>query len=107
MDKNLEIRMATTSPEDIDILYEYIYKLGDIRHGDPVTMLVEYIKIYSCHKSISHCILLIQESRIGTRLNIIPCTPFVNHQANLMILIILVHDSGMAADKFIHKQGLV
>ena len=69
-------------------------------------MLIEYVEVNACNKCISDGILLVKESGICTGFNIIPCSPFIHHKTYLMILIIFVHDSGMAVDKFFHEQSL-
>ncbi len=50
--------------------------------------------------------MLIQKSRVGPRLHIIPGPPFIHNQANLFARVILVQHCPMHADQFFHIQRL-
>ena len=86
---------------------EHIDCLGQICHFHPVTMLIKYVEIYSCNKGITHGTLLIQKSRIGTRLAVKPGTPFVYDHTDIFIRIILIHDRPMTLDQLFHEQGFI
>ena len=59
---------------------------------------MENIEAQSSYHSISHCVLLIQMSRICARLHIEPGSPFVKKKIYLVFRVIAVHDRDMALD---------
>ena len=65
-------------------------------------MLVENVQGKAGYQCIPHGILLIKETRIGSRLHIKPAAPFIDHHADLFLRIIAVHDIAMLFDQLFH-----
>ena len=86
---------------------KYIDHLRDIRHLHTVAVFVEDVQVDAGYQSVTHGILLVQESRIGSRLHVEPGAPLVDDHAHLLLRIILVHDRSVAADQFIHIPGFL
>ena len=86
---------------------EYIYHLCKCCYLYPVTVLIKYIKRNSCDKGIPYSILLIQKSRICSRLTSVPCPPLINTHSYFFLRVILIHDSSMSCYKLIHMKCLV
>ena len=84
-----------------------IYHLCNVRHLNSVTVLVKDVQVYSCNECISYRVLLIQKSRIGSRLTVEPCSPLIHNHAYLVLLVILVHDCFVILDKLIHIESLI
>ena len=80
--------------------------LCDISHQNSVGVLIEDIKSQCSYNSITHCILLIQKSGISARLNIIPCSPFINYQLNPFLRINRIHNCKMIVNKLFHFISL-
>ena len=68
-------------------------------------MLVEDVEVDACDERVADRVLLIKEARIGAFLNVIPCAPLVNHEADPAVRIISVHDGGMLLDEFFHCES--
>lgn len=70
MDRNLEIRMATTSPEDIDILHEYIYKLGVYQKMNETNCNIdkETLTEQIGNKTLESCIAFLNGKAVGVGL---------------------------------------
>ena len=70
MDRNLEIRMATTSPEDIDILHEYIYKLGVYQRMNETNCNIdkETLTEQIGNKTLESCIAFLNGKAVGVGL---------------------------------------
>ena len=79
--------------------------LCDICHLDTVAVFVEKIQVDPCDQCVTHGILLIQKSRIGTRLHIIPGSPLVNYHADFLLRVILVHNCPMSLNQLLHLQS--
>ena len=77
---------------------QYIYHLCNTCHLHTVTVFVEDIQAHTCNQCISHGILLIEESRIGSRFHTKPTSPFVYDHTNLLLRIILIHNRTMTFD---------
>jgi len=71
---------------------QHVYYLCDVRHLHSVAMIVEYIQVYAGHQCVTHCVLLIKESGIRARFNIVPGTPFIYYQPDFLFRIITIHD---------------
>ena len=80
--------------------------LCDICHLDAVAVFVEEIQVDTCNQCVTHGILLIQKSRIRSRLYIIPGTPLVHDHADLFIRIVLIHNGTVTADQLFHVHRL-
>ena len=61
-------------------------------------MAVENVQIQRSHHRITHGILLIQKSRIGSFFDIVPRSPFVYDQFYFMLRIVFAHNIQMAFD---------
>ena len=85
---------------------QYIDKLCYVSHFYTVTVLVEYIQGQTCYQRISHCTLLIQKSRVGSRFTGEPCTPFITNQSNLLLRIIFIHDGTVVINQCFDIQSL-
>ena len=81
-----------------------INNLGNTGHLYPVAMPVKNIQCHTGNKCIPHRILLIEETRIGTGLHIMPAPPLIDDHADLPVGIILIHDRSMSPDQFLHSQ---
>ena len=82
---------------------EYIDELCDACHLHTVGMFVEDVECHTCHKCITHGVLLIQKSRVGSRLYVRPDSPLVNDQTDLFVRIVLIHNRTVAVDEFVHE----
>ena len=80
--------------------------LCDICHLDAVAVFVEKIQVDPCDQCVTHGILLIQKSRICSRLYIIPGTPLIHDHADLFVRVILIHNGAVAADQLFHIHRL-
>ena len=81
-----------------------VYELGDVGHLYTLAVLVEDIEVDACDERVADRVLLIKEARIGAFLNVIPCAPLVNHEADPAVRVISVHDGGMLLDEFFHGE---
>ena len=88
-----------------DYRLKYIDNLSDIGHPYTVAVFVKDVQVNTSHQSVSHSVLLIKESWIGSRLYGEPGSPLVNDQADFFFGIILVHDGSMTADQLFHIEG--
>ena len=86
---------------------KHVYNLRKVCHFNSVAVFVKDVQSNTRDQSISHCILLIQKSRIGSRFYGVPCTPFINNHTDLFLRIILIHDVSMTFDKSFHEQCLI
>ena len=66
-------------------------------------MFVEDVECHTCHKCITHGVLLIQKSRLVPRLYVRPDSPLVNDQTDLLVRIVLIHNRTVAVDEFVHE----
>ena len=80
--------------------------LCDICHLDAVTVFVEEIQVNTCDQCVTHGILLIQKSRIRSRLYIVPGAPFIHDHADLFVRIVLIHNGAVTADQLFHVHRL-
>ena len=78
--------------------------LGNICHSNTVTVLVKNIQRGSGDNGIPHGVLLIQECRIRARLYIIPGTPFIHKQVNIVVWIVFIHDRQMLFDNILDMK---
>ena len=86
---------------------EHIYDLRKVCHFYSVAVFVENIQSDTCNQGISHCILLIQESRICAWFYCVPCTPFINDHTDFLLRIILIHNVSVTLDQCFHKERFV
>ena len=89
-----------------DHCLENVYELGDVGHLDSLAVLVEDVEVDACDQGIADSVLLIQEPGIRAGLDIVPCAPFVYHQADPAFGIVSVHYRGVLLDEFLHREGL-
>ena len=90
-----------------DYCLKYVYKLGNISHTHTLAVFIENIQRNSGHQSVSHGILLVQESRICARLYGKPGSPLIHNQSNMLIRVIFIHDSSMTLNQLVHVQSLI
>ena len=81
---------------------EHVHRLGDIRHRYPVGVRVEYVEVDSGNDSVAHGVLLIEESRIGARLHIVPGAPLVHDKPYPVLRVVALHYCGVAGDQLLH-----
>ena len=77
--------------EPVPLTNEEIIKLG-----------IEDIQVDTGQHCIPDGVLLIQESRIGSRLHLIPASPFIHDQIHLVLRVITIHDLQMLDDHLVH-----
>ena len=68
---------------------------------------IENIQGNACSERMPHGVLLIQKSRICSRLTSVPCPPLINTHSYFFLRVILIHDSSMSCYKLIHMKCLV
>ncbi len=83
---------------------KHVHHLGKVSHLNPFSMFIEDIKMYCCRKGVPQCVLLVQESWIRARLNIVPVTPFVDYQSFRLSRIVAVHYCLMTSYYLIHLK---
>ncbi|MNC13620.1 hypothetical protein D3C75_613720 [compost metagenome] len=86
---------------------QHVDRLGNVSHPHPVIVLVENIQGQAGNQGIADRVLLIEEARIGSRLDIIPGSPFIDDQADTLLMIILIHNYAVAGNQLIHVQCLL
>ena len=86
---------------------QHIDGLSDVRHPNTVAVIVEDIQIARRGHRIAHGVLLIQERRIGSRFNSVPCSPFIHNQRNFFVWVSFIHDGAMPGKIFIHLQSIL
>ena len=82
-----------------------VYELCDVGHLYTLAVLIEDIEVDACDERVTDSVLLVKEARIGAFLNVIPCTPFVDHKTDPAVRVISVHDGGMLLDEFLHGES--
>ncbi|MMZ63911.1 hypothetical protein D1872_261990 [compost metagenome] len=83
---------------------QHIDDLRQIGHLHPFIVIVEQVQVNSRHKRIPHRVLLVQETRVGSRLHVVPRPPLIDDQRNLVLRIVFVHNLRMLHDQFFHMK---
>ena len=68
-------------------------------------MLIEYIQVYRRNNGVPHGVLLIEESGVGSRLNVVPGAPFVDDKTYLVLRVVSVHNTGVADYHSLNAQS--
>src|SRR4029453_6649192 len=89
--------MVRGSEHDLILFGQYdrlqdVHRLREVGHVDPVTVAVEYVERDSRYESITQGVLLVEEVRVSSRLDIMPRTPFIDYQAHPLLRVVAVHD---------------
>ena len=71
---------------------KHVYKLCYISHLYSLAVLVEHIEVDRSDQRVSYSVLLIEEAGIRSFLDIVPCTPFVDHETDPAVRIVPVHN---------------
>ena len=74
---------------------QYIYYLSNVSHLNSVSIFMEDVQTQRSHKGIAQGILLVKMTADSTRFFIPPGSPFVYHQANLLLRVIFVHNGNV------------
>ena len=69
-------------------------------------MLIEYVEVDAGDERISDRILLIEEAGVGSFFNVIPSTPFVDHETDPAVRVISVHDRRVLLNELFHIKCL-
>ncbi|MOA09888.1 hypothetical protein D3C78_1297490 [compost metagenome] len=85
---------------------KHIHDLSDICHLHPFAVFVENVQINASNQCIAKRILLIQESRITSRLYVIPAAPFIYDESDFIFRIIFIHNFRMLYNQFFHMQSI-
>ena len=64
-----------------------VHCLRKVCHYYLVAVVIEDVQIASRHDSVTHCVLLIEETWVCALLNVIPTAPLVNYKTYLTLWI--------------------
>ena len=82
-----------------------VHRLRDVSHRYTRGVLIEYIQVYRRNNGIPHGVLLIEESGVGSRLNVVPGAPFVDDKTYLVLRVVSVHNTGVADYHSLNAQS--
>ena len=68
-----------------------VHHLRDIGHAHAVGMPGEDVQVQRSQDRVAHAVLLGQEARIGAGQRRVPGAPFIDHESDFLLRIVLVH----------------
>ena len=89
-----------------DDCLQNVYELGNVGHLYALAVLVEDVEVDAGDECISDSILLIEEARVGSFFNVVPCAPLIDHETDPAVRIVSVHDGRMLLNELFHRKCL-
>src|SRR5699024_2151768 len=85
---------------------QHVHRLGDVRHDQALGVAVEAVEVDARHERVPHRVLLVQEPGVGAGFDVPPGAPLVQHQPDLLLRVVAVHDRGVAGDQLLGAGGV-
>ena len=83
---------------------QHVDHLGDVGHPHAVGVAREDVEVERREDRVAQAVLLHEESRVAAGQRRVPCAPFIDHQGELLLRIVLVHDGRVLGDDRVHLQ---
>ena len=69
-------------------------------------MLMEDVEVESRHQRITQRVLLIEKAGLATRCGVVPGTPLIDGEADLLLWVPLVHGGAVLTDEVLHRERM-